>query len=141
MTKIVSSLLLMLVSVITIQAQNDIIMESKYDPHALFGTSFYATGGTISRAATGEPNVGYWQNKADYQINATLKQSIASFEKARALRPEFLLNYFEMAKAYKDNNNKAKAIAYLQLMITLPIQTEDDVTLKEKAKALIKEWE
>ena len=62
----------MLVSVITVQAQNDIIMESKYDPHALFGPSFYATGGTISRAATGEPNVGYWQNKADYQINATL---------------------------------------------------------------------
>jgi tetratricopeptide (TPR) repeat protein len=72
---------------------------------------------------------------------ATLKQSIASFEKARALRPEFLLNYYEMAKAYKDNDNKAKAIAYLQLMITLPIQTEDDAALKEKAKALIKEWQ
>ena len=47
---------------------------------------------------------------------ATLKQSIASFEKARALRPEFILNYYEMAKAYKDNGNKAKAIAYLQLL-------------------------
>lgn len=72
---------------------------------------------------------------------ATLKQSIASFEKARALRPEFLLNYFEMARAYKDNDDKTKAIAYLRLMITLPIQTEDDATLKEKAKALIKDWE
>ena len=71
---------------------------------------------------------------------ATLKQSIQAFEKARALRPEFLLNYYEMAKAYKDNNNKAKAIAYLQLMITLPIQTEDDPDIKIKAKALIKEW-
>ena len=72
---------------------------------------------------------------------ATLKQSIASFEKARALRPEFLLNYFEMAKAYKDNDNKAKAIAYLQLMITLPNQTEDDPTIKNKGRALIKEWQ
>lgn len=72
---------------------------------------------------------------------ATLKQSIASFEKARALRPEFLLNYYEMAKACKDDGSKAKAIAYLQLMITLPIQTEDDAALKEKAKALIKEWQ
>jgi len=71
MTKIISSLLL-LVSAITVQAQEDIIMESKYDPHALFGPTFYTTTGTISRAATGEPNVGYWQNKADYQINATL---------------------------------------------------------------------
>ena len=72
---------------------------------------------------------------------ATLKQSIASFEKARALRPEFLLNYFEMAKAYKDNANKAKAIAYLQLMITLPNQTEDDPTIKNKGRALLKEWQ
>lgn len=71
MTKILSSLLL-LVSAITVQAQDDIIMQSKYDPHALFGPTFYTTTGTISRAATGEPNVGYWQNKADYQINATL---------------------------------------------------------------------
>jgi tetratricopeptide (TPR) repeat protein len=72
---------------------------------------------------------------------ATLKQSIASFEKARALRPEFLLNYYEMARAYKDNDNKAKAIAYLQLMITLPNQTEDDPGIKIKAKALLKDWQ
>ncbi len=72
---------------------------------------------------------------------ATLKQSIASFEKARALRPEFLLNYYEMAKAYKDNENKAKAIACLQLLITLPNQTEDDPAIKTKAKALIKDWQ
>lgn len=45
---------------------------SKYDPHMLFSPLFYPAGGTISRAATGEPNIGYWQNKADYQINVTL---------------------------------------------------------------------
>ena len=71
----------------------------------------------------------------------TLKESIASFEKARSLRPEFILNYLEMAKAYKDNDQKAKAIAYLQLMLTLPNQTEDDAAIKEKSRALIKEWE
>lgn len=72
---------------------------------------------------------------------ATLKQSIASFEKARVLRPEFLLNYYEMAKAYKDNDNATKAIAYLQLLTTLPNQTEDDPGIKNKAKALIKDWQ
>ena len=72
---------------------------------------------------------------------ATLKQSIASFEKARVLRPEFLLNYFEMAKAYKDNDSKAKAIAYLQLMITLPNQTEDDPAIKDRGRALLKDWQ
>jgi hypothetical protein len=72
MNKIISSLLLLLVSTITTQAQDEAAIESKYDPHALFGPTFYTSTGTISRAATGEPNVGYWQNKADYQINATL---------------------------------------------------------------------
>lgn len=45
---------------------------SLYDPHALFSPLFYPVGGTISRAATGAPNAGYWQNSADYTINASL---------------------------------------------------------------------
>ena len=53
-------------------AQNDGTINSKYDPHALFSPIFYPAGGTISRAATGEPNVGYWQNKIDYKIVASL---------------------------------------------------------------------
>ncbi|MEO6540391.1 MAG: hypothetical protein ABIN74_05350, partial [Ferruginibacter sp.] len=72
---------------------------------------------------------------------ATLKQSITAFEKARSLRPEFILNYFEMAKAYEDNDNKAKAIAYLKLMLTLPNQTEDDPKIKEMGRALLKAWQ
>ena len=72
---------------------------------------------------------------------ATIKQSIVAFEKARALRPEFILNYFEMAKAYKDNHNKNKAITYLQLMFTLPYQTEDDPVIKQKGRALLKDWQ
>ncbi|HMC99625.1 MAG TPA: hypothetical protein VKH37_05715, partial [Ferruginibacter sp.] len=56
-------------------AQNENETETKYDPHALFSPIFYPVGGTISRAATGEPNVGYWQNKADYQITASLNDA------------------------------------------------------------------
>lgn len=75
MTKIISSLFLFCLTAVSVHAQNDIKVDSKYDPHALFAPGFYTTGGTISRAATGEPNVGYWQNKADYQINATLNDA------------------------------------------------------------------
>jgi len=75
MTKIVSSLFILFMASFSVQAQDEIKIDSKYDPHALFAPQFYATGGTISRAATGEPNVGYWQNKADYQINATLNDA------------------------------------------------------------------
>jgi hypothetical protein len=45
---------------------------SKYDPHALFSPFFYPGGETLTRAATGEPNNGYWQNRADYQISVSL---------------------------------------------------------------------
>jgi hypothetical protein len=75
MTKIISSLLILFMASVSVQAQEETKIDSKYDPHALFAPNFYATGGTISRAATGEPNVGYWQNKADYQINATLNDA------------------------------------------------------------------
>jgi len=46
--------------------------QSKYDPHALFSPLFYTQNGNEYRAATGEPGPAYWQNKADYQINASL---------------------------------------------------------------------
>ncbi len=48
---------------------------SVYDPHELFAPLPYPVTGTITRAATGEPNVGYWQNKADYEISASLNDS------------------------------------------------------------------
>lgn len=63
---------MLLVSATAVQAQENNKINSKYDPYALFAPDFYKTTGTISRAATGEPNVGYWQNKADYQVNVSL---------------------------------------------------------------------
>ncbi len=71
---------------------------------------------------------------------ASLSESIKSFEKVHDLTPGFILNYYEMAKAYKENNNKTKAIAYINEMLTLPIHTEDDLTIKEKGRELLKAW-
>ncbi|MDQ6757712.1 MAG: M1 family metallopeptidase [Bacteroidota bacterium] len=45
---------------------------SKYDPHPLFTPLFYSTAVNEYRGATGEPGPKYWQNKASYQINASL---------------------------------------------------------------------
>lgn len=44
---------------------------SNYDPHQLFSPLFYGDG-SATRAADGSPNSNYWQNRADYQINASL---------------------------------------------------------------------
>ena len=48
---------------------------STYDPHVLFSPLFYPNAGTITRSSDGSPNVGYWQNRADYQINVSLNDN------------------------------------------------------------------
>ncbi|MEP6675361.1 MAG: M1 family metallopeptidase [Ferruginibacter sp.] len=65
------SIAFLLLSVFTnVFAQEESV--SKYDPHKLFGPIFYPDGGNITRSSDGSPNLGYWQNRADYQISASL---------------------------------------------------------------------
>lgn len=73
--------------------------------------------------------------------DASLKNSIASYEKARALNPNFALNYLELARAYHKHNEKQKAISLLKIMLPLPIQTEDDPRIKKDALNLLKNWD
>ena len=47
-------------------------IRSLYDPQALFSPLFYPYPETVTRAANGAPNTGYWQNSADYKINVNL---------------------------------------------------------------------
>src|SRR6186713_300525 len=43
-----------------------------YDPHAVFAPGFYSDQGKPFHAADGAPAAGYWQNRADYTIQASL---------------------------------------------------------------------
>ncbi len=70
---------------------------------------------------------------------SSLKEAITAFEKAKALSPDFILNYFELAKAYYRNNQKSKAQALLTQMMLIPNHTEDDPSLKEKGKKMLNE--
>ena len=45
---------------------------SKYSYTETFAPFFYTKNGTEFRAASGEPGPKYWQNRADYQLAATL---------------------------------------------------------------------
>lgn len=71
---------------------------------------------------------------------SSLKESIAAFEKSKALTSGFILNYFELAKAYHRNNQTDKAIATLNEMMRLPNHTEDDPTIKANGKKLLDDW-
>jgi len=48
------------------------IAQTKYDHRKAFDPNFYPQTGNDYRSASGEPGPKYWQNKADYKINATL---------------------------------------------------------------------
>jgi tetratricopeptide (TPR) repeat protein len=72
---------------------------------------------------------------------ASLKESIDAYEKARTLDPAFVLNYLELAKAYKRNDEKSKAIAALKALLPLGNKTEDDALVKQEAQELLKKWE
>lgn len=72
--------------------------------------------------------------------SASLKESIAAYEKARQLEPDFNLNYLELAKAYKRNDQKDKALALLRQLATMPIKTLDDKRIRTEGARLLQEW-
>lgn len=57
------------------QAQEIKISNSKYNHFDAFGPNFYNNNGSETRSASGQPGIKYWQNKVDYQINATLNEA------------------------------------------------------------------
>jgi hypothetical protein len=46
--------------------------KSVYDPHELFAPNFYTKNGNEFRSANGAPGAKYWQNRADYTLQATI---------------------------------------------------------------------
>ena len=73
--------------------------------------------------------------------DASLSESIRAFEKSQSITDGFILNYYEMAKAYKRADQTAKAIALLTKMLTIKNQTEDDPVTKDEGKKLLNEWQ
>jgi len=71
---------------------------------------------------------------------ASMKESIIAFEKVQSITSGFILNYFEMAKAYYKNDEKDKAIQTLRKMLDVPNQTEDDPFIKNDGRKLLNEW-
>jgi hypothetical protein len=72
MKKLLFAALLWHVSSMTLMAQNVEQAKSNYDYHDLFSPLFYTYNGNEYRASNGEPGPRYWQNKADYQIEARI---------------------------------------------------------------------
>jgi tetratricopeptide (TPR) repeat protein len=71
--------------------------------------------------------------------DATIEEAIKYMEKARTLDQYYVLNYLDLAKAYKYDNKPSKAIEVLQKLIKLPNRTTDDASYKAEGKKLLDE--
>lgn len=58
--------------VLSIFISTSIFAQSKYDHREAFHPFFYPYPGNEFRSASGEPGPGYWQNKANYSIQAAI---------------------------------------------------------------------
>ena len=102
MTKNILPAFLALLITVPAIAQQQATVDSRYDPHSLFAPLPYPSSVNISRAATGEPNVGYWQNKADYQVNISLDDVTSRLSGSVTI-------------TYKNNSPHALPFLWLQL--------------------------
>lgn len=84
--------------------------QSTYDPHQLFSPLFYPVGATATRAATGEPGVAYWQNRADYKIAAQLDAT------AKKITASVVITY---------KNNSPHVLPFLWLQLDQNLFTSD----------------
>ncbi|RYZ00122.1 MAG: hypothetical protein EOO11_02685 [Chitinophagaceae bacterium] len=71
---------------------------------------------------------------------ASLKESIAAYERAKLYEPNFALNFLELAKAYHRNDQDDKAIELLRILPAVPNKTLDDARIKTEGARLLKEW-
>jgi len=69
--------------------------------------------------------------------NGDLDSAIANFEKCRSLDPYFVVNYLDLAKAYRDNHRPTQAIEILNKLVKLPVRTGDDSAIKAEAAKLL----
>lgn len=68
---------------------------------------------------------------------ADMDSAVINFEKCRILDQYFARNYLDLALAYQENNQPAKAIEILNLLVKLPNRCYDDLAIKTEGSKLL----
>lgn len=71
---------------------------------------------------------------------ASLADAIRDYEKSLALRPDFMLNYYELAKALHRDGQDRQAIGLLKKMEGLHDEMYDDRTVRAEGKKFVQQW-
>ncbi|MFT3826041.1 MAG: M1 family metallopeptidase [Chitinophagaceae bacterium] len=82
----------------------------KYDQHEAFAPLFYPAYGDEVRAADGTPGPKYWQNRADYKIEASLDDSL------QAISGNVLITY---------TNNSPQSLSFVWLQLDQNIYNQN----------------
>ena len=72
---------------------------------------------------------------------SSIEASLAAFEKAHQIEKNFVLNNYEMARAYYKAGQHKKAISLLTNMMQLANTTEDDINIKKDGRKLLIDWQ
>jgi hypothetical protein len=73
--------------------------------------------------------------------DASLQESIRDYEKSMALRPDFMLNYLELAKACRRDGQNARAVKLLNHLDNLSDEMYDDRQIRLEGHRLLAQWE
>jgi len=71
--------------------------------------------------------------------DGSMDQAIANYEKCRKLDPGFILNYYELARAYNKNDQQTLAMDVLRKAVALRPVTQDDPGIKAECKKMLEE--
>jgi tetratricopeptide (TPR) repeat protein len=72
---------------------------------------------------------------------ASLDEAVAYYEKSRTLEPGFILNYYELARAYRREGKKQEAVGLLRQMDALKDEMYDDRQVRKEGRQLLKDLE
>lgn len=96
-----------------------------FDQHEVFSPYFYTTNGNEYRSASGNPGPKYWQNRADYKINARLDTA------AKTITGTVEITY---------KNNSPEKLPYLWLQLDQNIYRSDSRSVATTQTPAGKRW-
>lgn len=71
----------------------------------------------------------------------TIEEATKDYEKCRQLKPSYIIDYFDLAKLYRENNQEALAFEVLNKMMKLRPIYQDDPGIKAEGRKMLEEMQ
>ena len=71
----------------------------------------------------------------------SIEAAIADYEKCRQLKPSYILNYYDLAKVYRENNQETQAFEVLNKVMKLRPIYQDDPGIKAECKKMLEDMQ